>query len=53
MYDRDEVTGIEDTGQPIKAVWKEIANFKNAHAPLYPDGLLELLEGPEFGICKV
>jgi hypothetical protein len=30
---------------PIKAVWKKIAYFKTAQAPLYPDGLLGLLEG--------
>lgn len=42
-YARDELTGGEDDGTPIRAVWKSIAFFDEGHAPLYPDGLLELL----------
>lgn len=43
IYKKSWVTGYEDNGQPFRAVWKSIEHFKNMNAPLYPDGLLQLL----------
>ena len=38
------VVGQDDAEILFKAMWKPLAFFKEDHAPLYPDGLLELLE---------
>lgn len=37
-----EMSAHEDNGETIKVVWKDIEDF-NSQTPLYPDGLLELL----------
>jgi hypothetical protein len=36
--------GYEDNGASFKVVWKPLSFFRSQVAPLYPDGLLELLE---------
>jgi 8-oxo-dGTP pyrophosphatase MutT (NUDIX family) len=48
IYERDRLTAHEDDGSPIEVVWKSIEFFRRGEAPLYPNGLLELLlEQPE------
>jgi 8-oxo-dGTP pyrophosphatase MutT (NUDIX family) len=42
LYNQDVLMGNDDGGQ-IKVLWKPLANFVNGHAPLYPDGLLEMI----------
>jgi len=44
---RERVEGWDgvDGKQPMIAMWKPLAFFAAGHAPLYPDGLLELLAG--------
>ena len=44
IYTRDWVTGREDNGATFKALWKPLRDFNASRAPLYPDGLLELIE---------
>ena len=43
IYQRDLTMGQEDDGSPLKVVWVPLARFQRGEAPLYPDGLLELL----------
>ena len=38
------ITGAEPDGTPITAVWKPLDDFRAGRDPLYPDGLLELLD---------
>jgi 8-oxo-dGTP pyrophosphatase MutT (NUDIX family) len=47
FLDKPELTGYEDDGSPFRVVWKTIGFFRESSAPLYPDGLLELLEEGE------
>jgi ADP-ribose pyrophosphatase YjhB (NUDIX family) len=42
FYARDEIV-IDENGTPGRAVWKSLRDFHHGAAPLYPDGLLELL----------
>ena len=42
IYDLESVAGQDDGDLPLKAVWRRLDSFGPA-APLYPDGLLELL----------
>jgi ADP-ribose pyrophosphatase YjhB (NUDIX family) len=42
MYERSEMSGIEDSGEHFKVLWKRLDEF-NPQTPLYPDGLLEML----------
>ena len=45
VYENDEMICQEDDGLPFKAVWKPISEFGiDKDGPLYPDGLMELLE---------
>ena len=44
MYQRTCVEGFEEGGIPIKALWKPLSDFRDGAPPLYPEGLLELLE---------
>ncbi len=44
FYQMDSLEAYEDDGSELKVLWKEIACFKNGAAPLYPTGLLELME---------
>jgi len=43
FYDQAEMIGHEDDGSPIKCLWKSLEFFREGKAPLYPDGLLELI----------
>jgi 8-oxo-dGTP pyrophosphatase MutT (NUDIX family) len=43
VYEVDAFVGHEDDGTPFKIVWKSLEAFRRGEAPLYPDGLLELL----------
>ena len=45
FYDCDYLTAHEDTGETFRVVWKPLADFRAGAAPLYPDGLLALLDG--------
>lgn len=40
---QDQVMGREDDGSPLKVAWVPLAHFECGEAPLYPDGLLEML----------
>ncbi len=44
MYDREEVIGYEDDGKRFKALWVPLDDFANGRHPLYPSGLLALLQ---------
>lgn len=44
IYDIASVTGFEDSGKPFKALWMSMEKFRTAESPLYPEGLLQLLE---------
>jgi 8-oxo-dGTP pyrophosphatase MutT (NUDIX family) len=43
LYAASRIPGVESDGEPIHVVWKPLGHF-SAERPLYPDGLLELLE---------
>jgi len=40
----DAVACREETGMPFTARWMPLDTFRNEGAPLYPDGLLELID---------
>ena len=42
LYAQPYLDGLEANGEPLRCMWKSLAEF-GRHAPLYPDGLLELL----------
>ena len=42
FYDRETIDGVEANGEPLSCSWRRLADF-GPRAPLYPDGLLELL----------
>ena len=42
LYQRELFDCVEATGAPFTCIWKAIADFR-AGAPLYPDGLLDLI----------
>lgn len=44
-YSQPYLLGSEDDGTPITAVWKPLDDFRSGASVLYPDGLLELLDG--------
>jgi 8-oxo-dGTP pyrophosphatase MutT (NUDIX family) len=44
LYSSEELTGHEESGAPFTVVWKPLAMFRAGEAPLYPTGLLELLD---------
>ncbi|MBI3913148.1 MAG: NUDIX hydrolase [Chloroflexi bacterium] len=46
LYARAELIGveIEEGGASFKAVWKSLDEFDPVRAPVYPDGLVELLK---------
>ncbi len=44
LYEQGELAAQEDDGTPFRALWKPVEEF-GPGAPLYPDGLLELLRG--------
>ncbi|MBD3305627.1 NUDIX domain-containing protein [candidate division KSB3 bacterium] len=43
LYDRETLEAVEDDWNPLNVVWKDLENFSREDAPLYPDGLLEIL----------
>ena len=43
LYDRAEILGKEADGEDIRAIWKNIREFGEGKAILYPTGLLEML----------
>ena len=52
IYQRTMIHGLEDNHDPIKAVWKSLSEFRAGpdgidSTPLYPSGLLELLQKEE------
>ena len=42
LCEQDVIEGAGDYGEPLHCMWKAIADFERG-APLYPDGLLDLL----------
>jgi 8-oxo-dGTP pyrophosphatase MutT (NUDIX family) len=40
----DAVSCREETGVPFTARWMPLATFRNGNPPLYPDGLLEMID---------
>lgn len=44
FYEKELLLGEEDNGDPIKAIWMPLSDFRAGKYPLYPTGLLELLE---------
>ena len=43
LYEKDEMLVTEDNGATFMAYWKPLDTFQRGAAPLYPDGLLEML----------
>ena len=43
LYEQSSVKGMEDGDLPFQALWKPAADFDRGQAPLYPEGLLQLL----------
>ncbi len=46
IYEKEWVQGHENGGATFKALWKAIAEFRDGKAPLYPEGILELITKP-------
>lgn len=44
LYRQPVISGAEPDGTPITAVWKPLDDFRAGRDPLYPEGLLELLD---------
>jgi len=44
LYEKEEMLATEDSGQTFRVLWKSLATFQGGDAPLYPNGLLELLD---------
>jgi 8-oxo-dGTP pyrophosphatase MutT (NUDIX family) len=45
LYEKEEMISTEDSGQTFRVRWKPLSFFQRGEAPLYPNGLLELLLG--------
>jgi len=46
LFEQPHLGGAEDNGAPFRAVWLSLADCRRPAAPpVYPTGLLELLEG--------
>lgn len=43
LYEQNELDGIEEGTDQFKAMWKHLNEFGSQN-PLYPDGLLEMLQ---------
>jgi len=43
LYDQAVIAGKEANGEEIRAVWMNIAEFREGKSTLYPTGLLEML----------
>ena len=48
MYERESIQGEDNHGVLFVARWLPLSYFRRGLAPLYPDGLLDLLLGQEF-----
>jgi len=46
LYERDTFIVHEEGWTDMPALWRSIDSFDMTSAPLYPDGLLDLLRGP-------
>ena len=44
LYEKEIIIGFEDNGDRFKALWRSLDAFRSGRYPLYPTGLLELLE---------
>jgi 8-oxo-dGTP pyrophosphatase MutT (NUDIX family) len=44
LYAAEELIAYEESGTPFRVVWAPLAHFRAGAAPLYPDGLLGLLD---------
>ena len=40
-----EILEADELGEPFKVMWKRLDDFGEGKAPVYPDGLMELLKG--------
>jgi 8-oxo-dGTP pyrophosphatase MutT (NUDIX family) len=49
IYQQELIIAVEKEAdnQEIECVWKALDFFREGHAPLYPDGLLELLDSKQ------
>ncbi|GBC62061.1 NUDIX domain-containing protein [Desulfonema ishimotonii] len=45
FYEQEYFEAFNDRGERFKALWMDLELFKDESAPLYPDGLLEMLWG--------
>jgi 8-oxo-dGTP pyrophosphatase MutT (NUDIX family) len=43
LYTQESLQG-DEFGHPFKAVWKRLDEFKRGGPPVYPEGLLELIQ---------
>lgn len=45
LYEQETIIGVEDNGETFTAMWKHLDEFTGPNSPpLYPDGLLSLLQ---------
>jgi ADP-ribose pyrophosphatase YjhB (NUDIX family) len=44
LYEREEIAGVESNAEPFVARWVPLAHFASGGPPLYPEGLLALLQ---------
>jgi len=49
FYRRERFDGVEDDNTSITVVWKALSFFDEGNVPLYPDGLMELLNASGCG----
>ena len=49
LYEVESVPCQEDDGSGFTAVWKPLADFRAGQAPLYPTGILDLLDQAKEG----
>jgi 8-oxo-dGTP pyrophosphatase MutT (NUDIX family) len=47
LYDRERLTVVEHRHDIVEAMWKPVAAFRDGTLTLYPEGLLDLIDGPE------
>jgi 8-oxo-dGTP pyrophosphatase MutT (NUDIX family) len=47
LYEKEEMVAVEDSGAVFRVLWQPLAFFQRGEAPLYPNGLLEMLLDPE------
>jgi 8-oxo-dGTP pyrophosphatase MutT (NUDIX family) len=44
LYERDEMVAYEDDGTSLRVRWMPLAGLRAGQTPLYPEGLLALLD---------